>query len=44
MDDGSTQWSLVRRFSIPSEWKNLTESGDPAYADWDDYDIAVHQT
>ena len=40
-DDGSTKWSFVRRFFIPSEWKNLTESGQHVYADWDDYDIAV---
>ena len=41
LNDGSTKWSFVRRFFIPSEWKNLTESGHHVYADWDDYDIAV---
>ena len=41
VDDGSTKWSFVRRFFIPSEWKNLTESGQHVYADWDDYDVAV---
>ena len=41
IDDGSTKWSFVRRFFIPSEWKNLTESGQHVYTNWDDYDIAV---
>lgn len=41
LGDGTTKWSFVRRFFIPSEWKNLTESGQHVYADWDDYDIAV---
>ena len=41
VDDGSTKWSFVRRFFIPSEWKNLTESGQHVYTDWDDYDVAV---
>jgi len=37
--DGNTKWYFVRRFFIPSQWKNLTETGEHLYADWDDYDV-----
>jgi len=39
--NGNTKWYFVRRFFIPSQWKNLTETGEHQYADWDDYDVAV---
>ena len=38
---GETKWYFVRRFFIPSQWKNLTRSGEHMYSDWDDYDVAV---
>ena len=41
LHDGSTKWSFVRRFFIPSQWKNLTANRRHMYSDWDDYDIAV---
>lgn len=40
-EDGSTRWSFVRRFFIPSQWKNLTADHQHTYQDWDDYDVAV---
>lgn len=39
--DGSTKWYFVRRFFIPSQWKNMTSSGQHAYNNWDDFDVAV---
>lgn len=39
--DGNTKWTFVRRFFIPSQWRNLTADGQHVYADWDDYDVAV---
>lgn len=39
--DGSTKWFFVRRFFIPSQWKNLTSTNQHAYSNWDDFDIAV---
>ena len=39
--DGSTKWSYVRRFFIPSEWKDITSSGQHARSDWDDFDVAI---
>lgn len=39
--DGSTEWFYVRRFFVPSRWKNITSSNEHAYQDWDDYDVAV---
>ena len=39
--DGSTTWFPVRRFFIPSRWKNMTETNQHAYQDWDDYDVAI---
>lgn len=39
--DGATKWFFVRRFFIPSKWKNVTSSGEHIYPDWDDYDVAV---
>ena len=39
--NGNTKWFFVRRFFIPSQWKNLTSSNTHIYGDWDDFDIAV---
>ena len=39
--NGDTKWFYVRRFFIPSQWKNLTSSNQHAYPDWDDYDVAI---
>ena len=39
--DGDTKWSFVRRFFIPSQWKNLTSGDQHVYSNWDDYDVAV---
>jgi serine protease 23 len=39
--DGDTNWFFVRRFFIPSQWRNLTSTSQHAYSNWDDYDIAV---
>lgn len=39
--DGDTRWFFVRRFFIPSQWRNLTSTNQHAYSNWDDYDIAV---
>ncbi len=41
LPDGDTKWLFVRRFFIPSQWKNLTASQQHQLQDWDDYDIAV---
>ena len=38
---GDTKWFFVRRFFVPSQWKNLTSSNTHVNADWDDFDIAV---
>lgn len=40
-DDGDTKWSFVRRFFIPSQWKELRGSEQHKYSDWDDYDVAI---
>ncbi len=40
-DSGQTKWFFVRRFFVPSQWKNRTEGGLHQYSDWDDYDFAV---
>ena len=40
-EDGSTKWFFVRRFYIPSQWKNMTSENAHAYSNWDDYDVAV---
>lgn len=39
--DGDTKWFFVRRFFIPSQWRNLTSTNQHFYSNWDDYDIAV---
>ena len=40
--DGETSWYYVRKFFIPSKWKDVSESTNQhSYADWDDYDVAV---
>ena len=39
--DGSTKWVYVRRFFIPSEWKDLSESQQHTRSDWDDFDVAI---
>ena len=39
--DGDTRWYFVRRFFVPSQWKNLTSNGAHQYSDWEDYDVAV---
>ncbi len=39
--DGDTKWFFVRRFFIPSQWKNLTSENQHMYSNWDDYDVAV---
>lgn len=38
---GNTKWYFVRRFFVPSQWKNLTSSNAHIYGNWDDFDIAV---
>ena len=40
-DSGDTKWFFVKRFFVPSQWKELTEAGLHAYDDWDEYDFAV---
>ena len=40
-EDGDTKWSFVRRFFIPSQWKDLTSSNEHVNSDWDDYDVAI---
>lgn len=39
--DGSTKWMFVKRFFIPSEWKDLSESMQHIRSDWDDFDVAI---
>ncbi len=41
LPDGTTKWGFVRRFFVPSGWKELSENGHHVNADWDDYDIAI---
>lgn len=40
-EEGDSKWFFVRKFFIPTQWKNKTEEGDHQFSDWDDYDFAV---
>ena len=40
-ESGDTKWTFAKRFFIPTEWKNKTESGEHQFTDWDDNDFAV---
>ena len=40
-ENGETKWFFVKRFFIPTEWKNKTETGAHQFSDWDDNDFAV---
>ncbi|XP_064399505.1 serine protease 23-like [Halichondria panicea] len=39
--DGTTKWGYVKRFFVPSGWKDLSESKQHVNKDWDDYDVAI---
>ena len=39
--DGHTKWFFVKRFFVPSQWRNDTQAGEHQFRDWDDYDISV---
>lgn len=39
--DGRTKWTFVKRFFVPAQWKNQTQSGEHQYNDWDEFDFSV---